>query len=77
MVSVIVGVGQWVADLFYGLFFWFSSFFTIFFWLDVGVNLVAQWEARGWVDNGGCLMMVAVGVVLRDDSVKRNDYFIE
>ena len=23
------------------------------------------------------LMMVAVGVVLRDDSVKRNDYFIE
>ena len=48
-----------------------------FFWLDVGVDLVAQWKARGWVDNGGCLMMVAVGVVLRDDSVKRNDYFIE
>ena len=52
-------------------------FFFFFFWLDVGVDLVAQWEARGWVDNGGCLMMVAVGVVLRDDSVKRNDYFIE
>ena len=57
----------------------FSRFlvFFFFFWLDVGVDLVSQWEARGWVDNGGCLMMVAVGVVLRDDSVKRNDYFIE
>ena len=48
-----------------------------FFFLDVGVDLVAQWEAGGWVDTGGCLMMVAMGVVLRDDSVKRNDYFIE
>ena len=61
-----------------GCFFGFLGFLHFFFcWLDVGVNLVAQWEARGWVDNGGCLMMVAVGVVLRDDSVKRNDYFIE
>ena len=76
MVSVIVGVGRWVVDLFFGLFFQISGVF-FFFWLDVGVDLVAQWEARGWVDNGGCLMMVAVGVVLRDDSVKRNDYFIE
>ena len=79
MVLVIVGVGRWVADLFFELFFWFSSFFTssFFFFLDVGVDLVTQWEARGWVDTGGCLMMVAMGVVLRDDSVKRNDYFIE
>ena len=79
MVLVIVGVGRWVADLFFELFFWFSSFFTssFFFFLDVGVDLVAQWEAGGWVDTGGCLMMVAMGVVLRDDSVKRNDYFIE
>ena len=28
---VIVGVGQWVADLFFGLFFWFSGFFFFFF----------------------------------------------
>ena len=59
----------------------FSGFLVslriFFFWLDVGVDLVAKWEAKGWVDNGGCLMMVAMGVVLRDDSVKRNDYFIE
>ena len=84
MVSVIVGVGRWVAQ-----WVWvgglpicslgcFSGFFTgFFFLLDAGVDLVAQWQAGGWVDDGGCLMMVAVGVVLRDDSVKRNDYFIE
>ena len=34
-------------------------------------------EAGGRVDDGGCLMIVTVGVVLRDDSVKRNDYFIQ
>ena len=71
MVSMIVGVGRWVADLFFGL------CFLVFFLLDASVDLVAQWEAGGWVDTGGCLMMVAMGVVLRDDSVKRNDYFIE
>ena len=70
-----MGVGRWVADLFFGLFFWF--FYWFFFLLDAGVDLVAQWQAGGWVDDGGCLMIVTVGVVLRDDSVKRNDYFIE
>ena len=43
----IVGVGWWVC--------FFTVFF--FFWLDAGVDLVAQWEARG-VDlkrDGGCM----------------------
>ena len=63
--------------------FWivFSSFLVFllffFFWFDAGVDLVAQWEAGGWVDDGGCLMIVTVGVVLRDVSVKRNNYFIQ
>ena len=87
MVSVTVGMGRWVAQWVWvggllicslGYFSGFLVFFTFFFFffVDAGVDLVTQWEVGGWVDDG-CLIMVAVGVVLRDDSVKRNDYFIE
>ena len=63
----------------------FSSFlvFLPFFFLFLGWMLVlilllsGRPEAGGRVDDGGCLMIVTVGVVLRDDSVKRNDYFIQ
>ena len=42
----------------------FTGFF-FFFLLDAGVDLVAQWEVGDVdLDNGGCLMMVAVWVVL-------------
>ena len=44
-----------------GLWVWVGGFvfllFFFFFWLDAGVDLVAQWEARG-VDlerDGGCV----------------------
>ena len=71
---------MWVGRLLIcslGCFSGFLVFLLGFFFLDAGVDLVAQWEAEGWVDDSGCLMTVAVGVVLRDDSVKGNDYFIE
>ena len=50
-----------VIDLCFGVFL--LVFF--FFLLDAGVDLVAQWEVGDVdLDNGGCLMMVAVWVVL-------------
>ena len=73
---------MWVGGLLICSLGYFSGFLVFllgffFFFLDAGVDLVTQWEVEGWVDDSGCLMTVAVGVVLRDDSVKGNDYFIE
>ena len=54
-----------IVDLFFwGFFFFYWFFFFFFLWLDASVDLVAQWEVEGWVDDGGCLMMVAMWVVL-------------
>ena len=59
-----VGVGWWVV----WILVWSTcalGFFYWFFFLDAGVDLVAQWEVGDVdLDNGGCLMMVAVWVVL-------------
>ena len=68
-VIVIVGVGQWAISgdcrsVLLGVFFFLLVFFFFFLWLDASVDLVAQWEVEGWVDDGGCLMMVAMWVVL-------------
>ena len=46
----------------WGFFFYFFFFFV---WLDAGVDLVAQWGAEGVnLNDVGCLMMVAMWVVL-------------
>ena len=51
-----------VIGLFFGVFF---TVFFFFFWLDAGVDLVAQWGAGGIdLNDGSCLMMVAMWVVL-------------
>ena len=47
----------------WGFFYWFLFFFI--FWLDAGVELVAQWGAGGIdLNDGSYLMMVAMWVVL-------------
>ena len=51
-----------VIGLFFGVFFLLFFFFV---WLDAGVDLVAQWGAGGVnLNDVGCLMMVAMWVVL-------------